>query len=324
MKTLVVDDNSLFRELVGSMLAALGYSDVSFAVSAEDALAQIDREERPFDCFLLDIQMPGMDGIELCRLIRKREIYRHTPVMMLTGMTEKHYIDRAFDAGANDYITKPFARLEVKTRMRNIEVLLSERKSSVEGSSKLSAVARNVATAVRFEDAVLLHDAPWILPFSSMENYLLRLGNMRLINTVAYGVHIENAREIHAQVSGYEFVDILTDVSRSIRDAFGSLPSFVTYAGYGDFCVLVRKSEYVDRPLTQFQINASLQRNAKVAEGQPRVRLGVANTGSLLPLRDPTELLHGAITKARRGIYREFEGFRPWQTKFQNSKCYAG
>lgn len=319
MKILIVDDDSLFLELAANMLKSLGYRQLHSALSAEDALVQIDKAAPAFDCFLLDIQMPGMDGIELCRRIRSCEAYRHTPIVMLTAMTEKHYIDGAFQAGASDYITKPVERIEVKARMRNVEALLSERNHTGLVSQQLRNAEISFGRAVRFEDPVLLNDASWVLPFSSLENYLLRLGNMRLFNTTAYGFHIENAADIHAQASGLEFIDMLTDVSRAIRDALGSFPSFLSYAGYGDFCAVVPKLARFDRSFLQLQINDALELAADMSEEQswpvPKVRMGAGQGSKLLSFRDPTEMLHGAITKARRGGEREFEGFTRWHMK---------
>lgn len=316
MKILVVDDDALFLELAASLLDSLGYKSLQFAMNADEAFAQIERAGQPFDCFLLDIQMPGMDGIELCQHIRDMETYRHTPIVMLTAMTEKHYVDRAFQAGASDYITKPIERIEVKARMRNVEALLAERSHTGLVSQQLRNAELNYGKAVRFEDPVLLHDASWVLPFSSLENYLLRLGNMRLFNTVAYGFHIENAHEIHAKASGLEFIDMLTDVSRAIRDTLSAFPSFMSYAGYGDFCALVPKLAHFDRTFAQLQVNDALELAAEMSEEQswpvPKVKLGAPQGSKLLSFRDPTDMLHGAIKKARRGGEREFEGFTRW------------
>jgi CheY-like chemotaxis protein len=80
-----------------------------------------------FDCFILDVQMPGMDGIELCRQIRAIEVYKDTPIIMNTAVADRDYIDAAFAAGATDYLTKPVDEVEVKARLGVIEQLVTER-----------------------------------------------------------------------------------------------------------------------------------------------------------------------------------------------------
>ncbi|MBB4021546.1 MULTISPECIES: response regulator [Actibacterium] len=118
MKLLVVDDDDFILELLPMVLALFGYEDVSASATPLDALALVRHEQPGFDCLLLDIQMPGMDGIELCRQIRALRGYADTPIIMLTAMSDKDSIDQAFAAGATDYITKPFDVTEIGARVR--------------------------------------------------------------------------------------------------------------------------------------------------------------------------------------------------------------
>ncbi|WP_372841117.1 two-component system response regulator, partial [Phaeovulum sp.] len=84
MRILAVDDDPVFLEQILAGLGTLGYRDVVTAQSAEQALGWIDKASPAFDCFLLDIKMPGTSGIELCARIRKLQIYRRTPIVMVT------------------------------------------------------------------------------------------------------------------------------------------------------------------------------------------------------------------------------------------------
>jgi CheY-like chemotaxis protein len=99
MRVLVVDDEPGILELLKTALGALGAYEVSIASSGMDALRIIDTAERPFDCLLLDIQMPKMNGITLCREVRQIPLYQDTPIIMLTAMSEKKYVDQAFTSG---------------------------------------------------------------------------------------------------------------------------------------------------------------------------------------------------------------------------------
>ena len=117
MRVLAVDDDQSILALLQTALSALGQFEVSIADSGEEALRQIERAEKPFDCFLLDIQMPNMNGIELCRAIRARRAHHKTPILMLTAMSERKYIDESFVAGATDYVTKPFDFFELRSRL---------------------------------------------------------------------------------------------------------------------------------------------------------------------------------------------------------------
>ncbi len=108
MKILAIDDDSSALEILSMLVAHAGYSDIETAASAGIALERITSASRPFECILLDIQMPVMDGIEFCDLLRRLPGYADCPIIMVTAMTDKRYMDQAYAAGASAYVTKPF------------------------------------------------------------------------------------------------------------------------------------------------------------------------------------------------------------------------
>lgn len=118
MKILAVDDDPCLLDLLKAVLENSGYSDVLTCSSPTKALEMMKLDGADFDCLLLDIQMPEMDGIELCRRVRAIPGFEETPIIMITAMTEKSYIARAFMAGATDYIAKPFDVIEIGARIR--------------------------------------------------------------------------------------------------------------------------------------------------------------------------------------------------------------
>jgi sigma-B regulation protein RsbU (phosphoserine phosphatase) len=91
---------------------------LSVALSGENALKSI--EKNPPDLILLDIMMPGIDGYEVCRRLRDAPATREVPVMFLSSLEDVLNKTRGFEAGANDYLTKPFNVLEVKARVRSL------------------------------------------------------------------------------------------------------------------------------------------------------------------------------------------------------------
>ena len=119
MRILAVDDDPIILELIREIIGLSDDQELLTAGSGPEALKLLDDPATPMiDCFLLDIQMPVMDGIDLCTALRKRPEFRTTPVVMLTAMTEKRYVDAAFIAGATDYITKPFDIGDMQRRLR--------------------------------------------------------------------------------------------------------------------------------------------------------------------------------------------------------------
>jgi CheY-like chemotaxis protein len=112
---LVVDDNPVNRKLLSSILVREGYNSLE-ATDGEEAL-RIARDEDP-DVILLDVMMPGMDGFSVCQRMRQDPMLEDTPVLFLTAKTEVSERIKGFDAGGNDYITKPYHQSEVLARVR--------------------------------------------------------------------------------------------------------------------------------------------------------------------------------------------------------------
>jgi putative two-component system response regulator len=122
---LIVDDNPLGREALGDVLEPEGYI-VAFAADGPEAL-KIASEIYP-DVVLLDVMMPGMDGYEVCRRLRTDPKLAEMPVLMVTALDDRRSRLRGIEAGADDFISKPFDRIEMRARMRTITRLNRYRK----------------------------------------------------------------------------------------------------------------------------------------------------------------------------------------------------
>jgi two-component system, OmpR family, response regulator MprA len=114
MKILVVDDERAVRESLRRALELEGY-EIELAGDGNEALYRLESSEEP-DAMILDVLMPGVDGLEVCRRIRGTG--SRLPVLMLTARTEVEDRVAGLDAGADDYVTKPFALEELLARVR--------------------------------------------------------------------------------------------------------------------------------------------------------------------------------------------------------------
>ena len=112
--TVLVEDDPSIRKLVEYALSSNSIPVVSF-VSGEDAFSSLPDK---VDLFLLDIMLPGMDGIEILHRIRKDDKLKNTPVIMLTAKDSEYDIAKGLDEGADDYISKPFGILELISRVK--------------------------------------------------------------------------------------------------------------------------------------------------------------------------------------------------------------
>lgn len=116
-KILVVDDSKLVTDIVAMRLAMYGY-DVRLAHSGEEALARI-AEDVP-DLMVLDVQMPGIDGYEVCRELRRRPAFAQLPILMLTSHDTLAERLKGFEAGADHYLNKPVHPDELHVLVRSL------------------------------------------------------------------------------------------------------------------------------------------------------------------------------------------------------------
>ena len=114
-KILVVDDEWELRNLLTEFLTGEGY-DVIQASNGEEALELAEKEEP--QVILLDVKMPGIDGIEVCRRLKEEDKTRFIPIIMVTALEDRD-VD-AFVEGADDFVTKPFSLVELSFRVKSM------------------------------------------------------------------------------------------------------------------------------------------------------------------------------------------------------------
>jgi len=114
---LIVDDEPVGRDTLEALLTNQGYR-LCFASDGYEALS-VAADVRP-DLILLDVMMPGMDGFEVCRRLRADASLAEVPVVMVTALDDQDSCLRGIEAGADDFITKPFNRAELRARARTI------------------------------------------------------------------------------------------------------------------------------------------------------------------------------------------------------------
>ncbi len=133
-KILVVDDVPKNIQILGSILSNAGYQ-IAYAQDGDQALNIL--EHQTFDLILLDIMMPGKDGYEVCRILKKKEKTRETPIIFLTAKADMESIIKGFEAGGQDYITKPFNSSELLARTKTHIQLHEQKKALAELNQSL-------------------------------------------------------------------------------------------------------------------------------------------------------------------------------------------
>jgi diguanylate cyclase (GGDEF)-like protein len=223
-RILVVDDDRNLRKIIQTNLELAGY-DVSTAPNGEEALHMLDSMQP--DLVVLDVMMPIMDGYEVARRIRRHPANTHVPIIMLTAKSEVEDKLAGFDAGADDYITKPFGPQEllarVKAKIRRVEV-----DSSL---SPLTRLPGNLAI-----EADLRRRIETKAPFAVL---YLDLDNFKAFNDVYGFTHGDEAIQL---------------VASSAVDAVrrrGTTQDFVGHIGGDDFIIvtLPERSEEIAREI---------------------------------------------------------------------------
>lgn len=117
VRILVADDEPVIREFVAGILTELGHETLR-AHNGEEALT-LAHERRP-DLILLDINMPGLSGIEVCQRLRADLSTRNIPILVISGLDAKSALEESVIAGADDFLTKPIDSFELSVRVRSM------------------------------------------------------------------------------------------------------------------------------------------------------------------------------------------------------------
>ncbi|MCE1189014.1 MAG: hybrid sensor histidine kinase/response regulator, partial [Ignavibacteria bacterium] len=147
---LIVDDNHNNLQLAGSVLSP--FYKLMLADSGEKALRAV--EQKVPDIILLDVMMPGMTGLDVCRQLKDNEKYKDIPIIFLTAKTEEDDIEAGFDIGGADYVSKPFKVKELLVRIRTQLELQSAKEALKERNIELE----NMVTSRDRFFSIISHD----------------------------------------------------------------------------------------------------------------------------------------------------------------------
>lgn len=300
MKILCVDDEPFFLDIIRTELASLGYVDVEQVKSGKEALKLVEQSPESFDCFLLDIDMPEMDGVALCEHLRNTPDALDATIIMVTSRSEVASVDRAFSVGATDYLNKPLNPLELRGRLKSAENFAALRKQ------KLAAhTSSETSFDFDLQDAIRLDPAAGCIEYVAMQNYLLKLGMMKMFNRVALGIHVTNVEDFFAYMSREHFRDILSDVSEVIVDGLGPCPKVMSYAGSGDFVLLLDRTRVFDIDQIHEALSSALMPlgdwYSDLQLPVPTLKIGKPISRNLFNLFAVEDVLEQAISNAREG-----------------------
>lgn len=283
LRVLVVDDDHSILEILKSALSLPQDLDVAVSDSAADAIAQISGSETPFDILMFDVSMPDMDGIALCKTIRQTPGYRDTPIIMLTAMTDRNFVDDAFVSGATDYVTKPFDFLELRSRIRAAERLAAECRQARDTEQQSPDGAGAGST---LDDPLPMEGIGRVLRFSEFDNYVLQLSQGKASHSFVTAIKIRTIENIHSDLSEDDFQRTIREVALALVQETQQTGEFFSYRGGGVF-LCVSHGRNIDG--SRLSETALGRRIATVQiPGQPKTRLQVI-TGEPVSMRSATK-----------------------------------
>jgi len=141
MKILIAEDEKISRKILEMTLTNASYD----VVTVEDGVKALESIQKDVpDMLITDWMMPELDGLELCRRIRGLDLSSYVYIIVLTALTQKEKIIEGLDAGADDYITKPFERTELLARVRAGERVIQLERSLRQKNKELSEALAQV------------------------------------------------------------------------------------------------------------------------------------------------------------------------------------
>lgn len=255
MRILAVDDDPVILDLLTDVFCLQDGYELECHSTAESGIAALTEAKYPFDCILLDIMLPGISGVEMCRKLRQTKAYRSTPVLMITASQQVDLMREAFIAGATDFIAKPFNSVELNTRVRNAGMLndsLSKARLAEHNLDELTQLVK-----IRFDEAISL-DVIGTSDALEIENRLLRFQPgcyaMTLIKLDIFGL-----RGIYYSVSALIFRKCLETIARTATDLLNDKDFELAYVGEGRFVGLILGPKRIDRNALTEAFNTSLE-----------------------------------------------------------------
>jgi DNA-binding response OmpR family regulator len=236
MKILAVDDDPIILELLPVALREQGHCEVTTALSGAIALDVLSRTKVTFDVLLLDISMPEMDGITLCRRIRELPAYTSTPIIMLTALSDTLTIESAFGVGANDYITKPFDVKGIGARIQVAERMMRNTPKTVMADPKADYTHDDSAIHhLHINDPLKINGLNQHTDMFSLGNYLSQLARNKVASTSVFAVQICEFETFFRTCSSRELIILFSEVAKAVSFSAENKRLLGAYRGSGTF-----------------------------------------------------------------------------------------
>jgi two-component system, cell cycle response regulator len=261
MKVLIVEDDAVVQQVLKKMVAKAGL-EVLLCDSGEKALEMIVREK--VRMVISDWILPGMDGVELCRRVRKLRMLRYVYMVVLTSRTKKEDLLKALDAGADDYIPKPFDDQELAARLRVGQRILTLESRLISNGRRLMKMAKEDPLTGVLNRRALFDEALKELNRASREK-------APVATVLVEADNVRNVSESYGHMGG----DVaLVELGNRIRDCCRQYDKLGRY-GDSQFMVVLPRTSREGAVKVAERIRRAVNGNP-VKYGENRIRLSAS------------------------------------------------
>ncbi|MCZ0811697.1 response regulator [Roseovarius sp. EGI FJ00037] len=300
MKILTVDDDDSFIDLIERSLTVSDNHEIVTAQSGTEAMNILTHEDAAFDCLLFDIQMPEVDGITLCRNVRNTARFSTTPIIMLTAMSQKHYLENAFAAGASDYLNKPFDFQELREKLRTWQRTdLAFHKPDVH----FDGYQRVEARSVKASDADLARQLEKqglkrLVEYLAFENFCVKRAQNDRRRFSVSALKMSNFEQLQDSLAADQFTESLFAFAKVLSASLDGMDAMFSYRGRGIFLMAYPTGN----ALLNVKLRAAMRRavrqvEAREAVAQSRIRYVLGTPVKVAPRLSADALfaLHAAV-----------------------------
>ena len=304
MKILVVDDSRTMRRIIGTALKGMGYSAASIMEASDgvEALSVLREADFAVDIILADWNMPNMDGLTLLKQLQGVERLKDIPVIMVTGEAQKNRVLEAIQAGARNYIVKPFTPETLRQKILSIEMEIVARKRKTPTATTILRI-ESVKAGTSDEEHPFLSLLPEELVagiYELAESASYQAGAVLLDpNDIVDSLRIVDSGEVEVfPATGGQLSDL-----RKKGDCFGELsflsgdPAGVSARARTDVVIIsVTKADFEqllsEYPHLSFYLTRLLARRASQAEPSADMDSGFSGKLAMMAVAELVQTLH--------------------------------
>lgn len=311
MSILIVDDSRAFRSLISKVLGErLGYESLVFVETATELFRLLYLSDgvevrKDIDLILLDMMLPDLDGVDVCARIKADPRYHAIPVIMVTASNDAADLERAFDAGVNDFVTKPINEVELLARIRSALALKVETDRRKEHAQKLIRISGELKDAnSKLKHLSMVDGLTGLANRRSFDDYLERIWGLaarerRPVGLILIDIdHFKLYNDTHGHLKGDE---CLRDVAKCIKQTVNRPGDLVARYGGEEMALVLPGVDLRGVTAQAEKVRASVEALA-IPHGAPEasehltLSLGATSTN---PIKDLLpELLVGAADNA--------------------------